>query len=218
MMLVKAGTFAMGATPEQQNPYRDEKPAHCVTLTHNYYMGQTEVTQALWRAVMGNDPSYFKGDNLPVEQVSWDDCKEFIGRLNELTGLVFRLPTEAEWEFAARGGNNSRGYQYAGSNKLSEVAWFDDNSGHNTNSVMTRNPNELGIYDMSGNVFEWCYDCYDKYSSELQTDPTGPANASNRMFRGGSWNQVANCCRVACRSINEPVRNSELGFRLALTE
>ena len=168
---------------------------------------------------MGNDPSYFKGDNLPVEQVSWDDCKEFIGRLNELTGLVFRLPTEAEWEFAARGGNNSRGYQYAGGNNLSEVAWYRDNSGKKPHPVKTKRPNELGLYDMSGNVWEWCQDCFGDYSSELQTDPAGSADARFRVYRGGSCRNDAGFCRVANRDYSTPNdRVYPLGLRLALSE
>ena len=219
MMLVKAGAFTMGATPEQQDPGYAEKPAHSVTLTHDYYIGETEVTQALWQAVMGSNPSYYKGDDLPVEQVSWDECQKFIGRLNELTGRVFRLPTEAEWEFAARGGNNSRGYQYAGGNNLSEVAWYRDNSGKKPHPVKTRRPNELGLYDMSGNVCERCQDWFGDYSSELQTDPAGPADASWRVFRGGSWNSLAWGCRIASRDNSFPdYRDSNLGLRLALSE
>ena len=219
MMLVKAGTFTMGATPEQQDPNRGEKPAHRVTLTHDYYMGETEVTQALWYAVMGSNPSYVKGDHLPVEKVSWYDCQEFVGRLSELTGRVFRLPTEAEWEFAARGGNNSRGYQYAGSNNLDEVAWYCDNR---TQHVKSKRPNELGLYDMSGNVFEWCQDWEGDYCSESQTDPTGPgpaADASRRMARGGSFCDGAWYCRVACRVDYSPNdHNFRYGLRLALSE
>ena len=124
MVRVEAGTFTMGATPEMKKPYEDEKPAHQVTLTNDYYIGKYEVTQALWQAVMGNNPYKFKGDNLPVEKVSWDDCQEFISKLNSITGKTFRLPTEAEWEYAARGGNKSRGYQYSGSSNLSDVAWY----------------------------------------------------------------------------------------------
>ena len=166
MVRVKAGTFTMGATAEMKNPYDDEKPTHRVTLTNDYYIGKYEVTQALWQAVMGNNPSKFKGDNLPVEQVSWNDCQEFISKLNRITGKLFRLPTEAEWEYAARGGKKSRGYQYSGSNNLSDVAWYDDNSVIKIHAVGTKQPNKLGIY-MRGNVWEWCQDRYDKYSSNL---------------------------------------------------
>ena len=156
MVRVEGGTFHMGATSEQKDEAWDrEKPVHSVTLS-SYYIGKTEVTQALWQAVMGSNPSNFKGSNLPVECVCWNDCQEFIQKLNSLTGRNFRLPTEAEWEFACRGGNNSRGYKYSGSNNLGSVAWYDDNSGGQTHPVATKAPNELGIYDMSGNVWEWC--------------------------------------------------------------
>ena len=187
MVRVEAGTFTMGATPEMKDPYEDEKPTHRVTLTNDYYMGKYEVTQALWQTVMGNNPSNFKGDNLPVEKVSWDDCQEFISKLNRITGKTFRLPTEAEWEYAARGGNKSRGYQYSGSNNLLDVAWFRDNSGSKTHAVGTKQPNELGIYDMSGNVCEWCHDWYGAYSSSSQVNPTGANSGSYRVIRGGSW-------------------------------
>ena len=165
MVRVEAGTFTMGATAEMKDPWDDEKPTHRVTLINDYYIGKYEVTQALWKAVMGNNPSEFKGDNLPVEQVSWKDCQKFLSKLNRITGKMFRLPTEAEWEYAARGGNKSRGYQYSGSNNLLDVAWYDDNSGRKTHAVGTKQPNELGIYDMSGNVCEWCQDWYGKYNS-----------------------------------------------------
>lgn len=174
MVWVEGGTFRMGATSEQgSDAWGGEKPVHSVTLS-GYYIGKTEVTQALWKAVMGSNPSEFKGDNLPVEQVSWDDCQEFIRKLNSLTGQHFRLPTEAEWEFACRGGNNSCGYKYSGSNDIDNVAWYFDNSGHKTHPVGTKAQNELGIYDMSGNVWEWCSDWYGNYSSGAQTNPKGP--------------------------------------------
>ena len=150
MARVEGGTFRMGATSEQEDEAdSDETPVHSVTLS-GYYIGKTEVTQALWQAVMGSNPSRFKGSDLPVECVSWNDCQEFIKKLNRLTGRNFRLPTEAEWEFACRGGNNSRGYKYSGSNDIDNVAWYWDNSGEKTHPVGTKAPNELGIYDMSG--------------------------------------------------------------------
>ena len=219
MVRVEAGTFTMGATSEMKDPYGDEKPAHQVTLTNDYYIGKYEVTQALWQAVMGNNPYYFKGDNLPVERVSWDDCQEFISKLNSITGKTFRLPTEAEWEYAARGGNKSRGYQYSGSSNLSDVAWYDGNSGNKTHSVGSKQANELGIYDMTGNVWEWCQDWYDSYSSSSQVNPTGANSGGCRVNRGGSWSYNAGRCRSSFRNYSKPgYRISDLGFRLFLSE
>ena len=187
MVHVQGGTFTMGCTSEQGGDcWDDEKPAHSVTLS-DYYIGETEVTQALWRAVMGSNPSYWKGDNLPVEKVSWDDCQTFVRKLNQMTGKTFRLPTEAEWEYAARGGNKSLGYKYSGSNTLSSVAWYDGNSSNNTHPVKGKQPNELGLYDMSGNVWEWCQDRYGSYNSSSQTNPAGASSGSYRVCRGGSW-------------------------------
>ena len=219
MVKVGAGTFTMGATSEMQNPVDGEKPAHQVTLTNNYYMGKTEVTQALWKAVMGSNPSSFNDYNKPVENVSWDDCKTFIKKLNQATGKNFRLPTEAEWEFAARGGNNSRHYQYSGSNNIDDVAWYDQNSSNTTHDVATKSPNELGLYDMSGNVLEWCQDWYGNYSSSAQTNPTGPSSGSYRVCRGGSWYYDAGYCRSSVRFFSSPdFRFSFIGLRLALSE
>ena len=216
MVWVDGGTFRMGATSEQGSEISDEKPVHSVTLS-GYYIGKTEVTQALWQAVMGSNPSYFEGDDLPVEQVSWDDCQEFIRKLNSLTGQNFRLPTEAEWEFACRGGNNSRGYKYSGSNYIDNVAWYDGNSGDKTHPVATKSPNELGIYDMSGNVWEWCADWYGDYSSGRQTNPKGPYGGSGHVNRGGSWYNFARNCRSSIRIDDYPTyRDDLLGLRLAL--
>ena len=187
MVFVKGGTFTMGATAEQIGYGNNETPAHQVTLS-DYFIGKTEVTQELWYAVMGNNPSYFtRSSRNPVEQVSWHDCQSFIQKLNQLTGLRFRLPTEAEWEYAARGGNKSKGYKYSGSNNIGDVAWCYDNSSETTHEVGTKAPNELGLYDMSGNVWEWCSDWYGRYSSSAQSNPTGPSSGSFRVFRGGSW-------------------------------
>lgn len=217
MMMVKAGTFTMGATSEMKDPEPDEKPTHQVTLTNDYYIGKTEVTQALWMAVMGNNPSYFIGDNLPVESVSWNDCQKFISKLNSLTGQNFRLPTEAEWEFAARGGNNSNHYQYSGSNELGDVAWYVGNSGDTTHVVATKQPNELGIYDMSGNVWEWCSDWFGNYSSSSLTNPTGPNSGSYRVLRGGGWSSLARNCRSSYRHGVAPGNGSlDDGLRLVL--
>ena len=219
MVKVEAGSFNMGATPEMENPWEDEKPVHRVTLTNNYYIGKYEVTQALWQAVMGSNPSGFKGDNLPVEEVSWNECQDFISKLNAMTGKRFRLPTEAEWEYAARGGNKSRGYQYSGSNTIGDVAWYDGNSGSKTHAVGTKQPNELGIYDMAGNVWEWCEDWKGSYSSSPQTNPTGAVSGSYRVRRGGSWLSSARYCQSSYRDSNTPVcRYSELGLRLVLSE
>ena len=225
MVAVEGGTFTMGATSEQGSDAWDrEKPTHSVTLS-SYSIGETEVTQALWQAVMGSNPSYFSGSNKPVETVSWDDCQDFIRRLNALTGENFRLPTEAEWEFAARGGNKSWGYKYAGSNNIDNVAWYYNNSyakGENssdygTHNVATKSPNELGLYDMSGNVWEWCQDWYGDYSSGSQTNPTGPSSGSSRVCRGGGWDGGAGGCRVSYRDYITPdYRGSNLGLRLAL--
>ena len=217
MVKVEGGTFTMGATSEQgSDPYSDEYPAHQVTLS-DFMIGKTEVTQELWQAVMGRNPSEFKGSDLPVEKVSWKDCQEFIKKLNSLTGLQFRLPTEAEWEYAARGGNKSKGYKYSGSNDIESVAWYDSNSSSKTHAVATKSPNELGLYDMSGNVWEWCSDWYGDYSSGSQTNPKGPSSGSYRVGRGGSWGSGARNCRVSIRStINPDSGTRTQGMRLAL--
>ncbi len=234
MVAVQGGTFIMGATAEQGSDVSDdEKPAHQVTLS-SYSIGQTEVTQELWQAVMGSNPSNFQastnanyGTNLqrPVERVNWDACQTFISKLNQLTGQNFRLPTEAEWEYAARGGNRSQGYKYAGSNTLDDVAWYWDNipsqsrgtAGFGTQTVATKAPNELGLYDMTGNVSEWCQDWWSRYSSDAQVNPTGPSTGFSRMVRGCSWCNYAKYCRVSYRkSITPSSPNDWLGLRLAL--
>ena len=217
MVFVEGGTFTMGATSEQETDmWNDEKPAHQVTLS-SYSIGRYEVTQEEWRTVMGNNPSEFKGDKRPVEMVSWDDCQKFIRKLNTMTSMHFRLPTEAEWEFAARGGNNSRGYKYAGGNDLGTVAWYDGNSGSKTHSVGQKQPNELGLYDMSGNVWEWCNDWYGQYTPSMKTNPCGASTGLKHVRRGGGWGNVARNCRVSRRypSNSTSMRNNR-GFRLAL--
>ena len=216
MVYIQGGTFMMGATSEQGwDADGDEKPAHQVTLSA-FSIGQYEVTQEEWQAVMGSNPSDFKGAKRPVDNVSWNDCQEFIRKLNAMTGRRFRLPTEAEWEYAARGGNRSQGYKYSGSNNLNSVAWYWDNSSETTHDVGQKSPNELGIYDMSGNVWEWCSDWYGNYSSSSQTNPTGSYSGSSRGNLGGSWNYFARGCRVSDRSLSTPdYRSSILGFRLA---
>ena len=236
MIRVDGGTFMMGATKAQDNnAHYSESPVHEVTLS-TYMMGETEVTQALWQAVMGSNPSKFTGDPLrPVETVSWNDCQKFLKKLNKLTGKSFRLPTEAEWEYAARGGRKSKGFKYSGSNNLDEVAWYGQNSGDKrlygtilysgevaSNNSMThpvgkKSPNELGLYDMSGNVEEWCSDGYGIYRSSAQTNPQGDPSGTLRVSRGGSWNYNFPGCRSTFRDLHRPrYAFDNQGLRLAL--
>ena len=218
MVTVEGGTFTMGATPEQGSDASiDEKPAQQVTLS-SFSIGQTEVTQALWQAVMGRNPSNFTGDlQRPVEKVSWNACQDFISKLNRLTGKTFRLPTEAEWEYAARGGNRSKGYKYSGSNTIGDVAWYTSNSNSQTHTVATKAANELGLYDMSGNVWEWCQDWYGSYSGEAQTDPKGSMYGLSRVYRGGSLYGNVRGCRVSYRYGYTPSNTfNDIGLRLAL--
>jgi len=216
MIEVKGGTITMGCTPEQGGDCRDaEKPAHQIQIS-DFFIGKYEVTQAEWKAVMGDNPAHYKGDNLPVELVSWNDVQEFIGKLNALTGIPYRLPTEAEWEFAARGGVNSKGYKYSGSNTANDVAWIDSNSSKTTHPVGSKSPNELGIYDMSGNVMEWCADWLGQYTDGGKVNPKGANSGTYRVGRGGSWNSQDRVVRVSARSgINPDSRAMNLGFRLA---
>ncbi|MBP5515729.1 MAG: formylglycine-generating enzyme family protein [Bacteroidales bacterium] len=227
MVYVEGGTFTMGCTSEQGSDCDCwEKPYHQVTLS-NYYIGETEVTQALWKAVMGSEPTYMDGwtsefgygDNYPAYRVSWDDVQIFIRELNRITGRTFRLPTEAEWEYAARGGSKSRGYKYSGSESIDSVAWYRDNSGNKTHPVKTKRPNELGLYDMSGNVSEWCSDWFGSYIILSQTNPEGSSSGSYRVNRGGSWGMHAWRCRVSDRNhFNASLHNFILGFRLVLVQ
>jgi len=199
-VLVETGTFVRSIGNERRE----------VIIEKDYWISKCPVTQAQYRAVIGTNPSYFKGDNLPVEQVNWDEAVAFCRKVGG------RLPTEAEWEFAARGGNNSQGYEYSGSNDINQVAWYSDNSGKTTHTVGTKSPNELGIYDMNGNVWEWCSDWYGDYPNGLVINPTGPDNGSNRVARGGSWNNGSQGCRVANRSYFSPSnRYNKLGLRVA---
>lgn len=216
MICVEGGTFQMGSN--ESDACKDERPVRLVTL-NNYYIGQTEVTQALWQAVMDGNPSKFQGDGqLPIESISWEDCQTFIKKLNQLTGQRFRLPTEAEWEYAARGGKYSKGYKYSGSNTLGDVAWYTDNSGGKTHPVASKHANELGLYDMSGNVEEWCQDWYGTYPSSSQINPTGPNSGSCRLHRGGSWNNYYRSCRISLRSESVPLyQKFNLGLRLAMS-
>ena len=218
MVFVEGGTFTMGATGKlAEGAESDEKVLHEVTLS-SYYICKYEVTQALWKTIMGKNPSNFVGDRLPVENVTWYDCQEFIGKLDSLTGLAFRLPTEAEWEYAARGGNKTQDFRFSGSDDPDEVAWHNANSGGSTHSVGSKKPNELGLYDMSGNVYEWCNDWKGKYPSEPQTNPQGPATGTNRVNRGGRWGGSINACRVSDRSMCNPnMRFYHIGLRLVLS-
>lgn len=227
MVFVESGTFTMGATAEQQEPFDDEKPPHRVTLTKDFYIGETEVTQALWKAVMGFTPTASGsqwsterglGDDFPAYYISYKDVQQFISQLNSLTGAQFRMPTEAEWEYAARGGSKSKGYQYSGSNNIGDVAWYDGNSGSKTHAVKTKKANELGLYDMSGNVLELCSDWKGDYTSSSAVDPTGADSGGWRVYRGGSWDYYARFCRVAIRFGYGPSdRRYDFGFRLALS-
>jgi len=215
MVYVEGGTFTMGCTSEQGSDCEsDERPTHQVTLS-SYYIGKFEVTQELWKAVMGYNPSNFKSSNLPVEQVSWIDIQGFISQLKSLTGHSYRLPTEAEWEYAARGGNISNIYRFSGSNYIDQVAWFGNNSSSTTHSCGSKQPNELDIYDMSGNVWEWCQDWYGTFSPDSQTNPQGALISSYRVLRGGSWPDNNKGCHNSSRGYGRPeYRANDFGFRL----
>ncbi|MDA3838123.1 MAG: formylglycine-generating enzyme family protein [Candidatus Delongbacteria bacterium] len=218
MVFVEGGTFQMG--DEIGDLPNGSRPVHKVTVS-DFYIGKTVVTQAQYKEVMGTNPSYFKGDNLPVEQVSWYDAVEFCKKLSKMKGVTYRLPTEAEWEYAARGGNKSRGYKYSGSNDVDDVAWYFGNklgSLGSTNPVGSKQPNELGIFDMSGNLLELCWDWYGSYTSDAQTDPTGLTSGTYRVLRGGFWLTGASFCRVANRSTLIPSYGFYyFGFRVART-
>lgn len=227
---VDGGTFWMGRDDEYSYSL-NERPRHSVSVS-DFFIGKYEVTQQLWKQVMGNNPSKYKGSNQPVENVSWDDCQKFITLLNRRRGEMnlgefsdwhFRLPTEAEWEYAAQGGNKSRGFVFAGSNDLSEVAWYYENSNSQTHDVGGKNPNELGIYDMSGNVWEWCEDRYDGsyYETSPSMNPHGPLSGSERVVRGGDYSHPYKIgCLVWNRSCNTQNSNTSeiglIGLRLVL--
>ena len=228
MIGVEGGTFMMGANPaiDGGDQTLDELPAHQVTVS-SFSIGQTEVTQELWIAVMGSNPSYCSSFNdrfeddfrRPVEDVSWRYCRQFIDSLNKLTGRHFRFPTEAVWEFAARGGNQSQGYKYAGSNNVDEVAWHQFNCermGLPTQPVGSKKPNELGLYDMSGNVDEWVQDWWSDYTEEAQVNPRGPYSGTKKVFRGGAWQIIQKWHRCATRAADyDYVPISFIGLRLA---
>ena len=218
LVAVQGGTFWIGCSSEQAEDCEDnEHPVQQVTLS-DFYIGKYEVTQAQWRAVMGTSPSYYKNcDNCPVEGISWNDIQPFLGKLNVLTGKNYRLPTEAEWEYAARGGNKSKGFKYSGSNRVRKVGWYWNNSGEKTHPVGQKKPNELGIYDMTGNVWEWCQDWYGDYGGGRQTNPRGPSSGSRRVYRGGGWRNKAMGTRVSRRDYGFlGLRGGSVGFRLAL--
>lgn len=216
MVHVEGGTFIMGDSTKRNTRWSTylEAPAHQVTVS-SFSIGKYEVTQKEWCAVMGSNPSSFIGDNLPVNSVSWIECQIFIDKLNTITGMSFRLPTEAEWEFAARGGNKSRGYMYAGSNIIESIAWFKDNGQNKIHPVGSKSPNELGLYDMSGNVWEWCYDWFKLYDSSTQHNPVGPSSGETRVVRGGSFCNEANQLQILIRYGSGPNNhNNYQGFRL----
>lgn len=219
MIAIEGGSFMMGATPEQGDSVRaNEKPVHKVTVD-DFYIGETEVTQELWSALMENNPSHFKSDqgNLPVETVFWFEVHDFIKKLNDKTGLIFRLPFEAEWEYAARGGQKSTNKKYAGSDNIDEVAWYVNNSEETTHPVASKKANELGLYDMTGNVLEWCLDWYGNYSIDEQNNPHGAMTGDAHIERGGCWaideNRMTNSYRDCDKA---EYRNYTTGFRLVL--
>lgn len=215
MVKVKGGAFDMGAADNQSSESHDvDYPVHNVTLD-GFQIGKTEVTQKLWTAVMGYNPSTFIDDDKPVENVSWTDCIIFIQKLNDITNCNFRLPTDAEWEFAARGGRKSKHYKYAGSDDLNEVAWNINNSNKTSHKVATKSPNELGIYDMSGNVWEWCDDWFYEFDKKATRNPVGRIPSQYKIDRGGGWNRLPRCITSYRGRDVIDYRDSNLGFRLA---
>lgn len=225
MLKVDGGFFTMGGTPEQPKPNTDETPTHKVSLS-DYYIGETEVTNDLWEAVMGvnfsllNNNAYSSTDlDMPKTNITWNECQRFINRLNSMTGLLFSLPTEAQWEYAARGGKQSHNYIYSGSNTPKDIAWYEKNSGEYVQQVKRKQPNELGIYDMSGNVWEWCSDWYAPYSNEEQNNPQGPQNGKARVMRGGCVANKDKFLRLSSRNCSNPEEQANaLGMRLVLTD
>ena len=213
---IRPALFTMGSPPSESGR-RENEARHRVMLTRPYYLQATEVTQGQWKSIMGDNPSRFKGcgDDCPVEQVSWNEVQAFIGKMNKKEeGIIYRLPTEAEWEFAARG--RGEPFLYAGGNDIEAVAWYSGNSKGRTHPVGLKAANGLGLYDMSGNVYEWCLDWYGNYPEGAVTDPPGPSSGGHRVLRGGSWYYDERSCRVAVRIIGIPFSRSDtLGFRLA---
>ena len=219
LIKVDGGKFQMGGTSEQEKARTDEFPVHWVTLS-DYFIGETEVTNELWSAIMNSTPSIiFSQPEQPVNNVTWYDCQKFVNRLSSLTGLHFTLPTEAQWEFAARGGNKSKNYIYSGSNNLKDVGWFKNNSKSNVKVIKQLKPNELGIYDMSGNVYEWCSDWYGLYKSEDYVDPKGPESGTQKINRGASAGEKDALARVSSRYTNNPNSKFQaMGLRLVMIE
>ena len=219
LIKVKGGEFQMGGTAEQKKAKTDEFPLHNVVLS-DYYIGETEVTNELWSAIMQSNPTIDFSDPLqPVNNVSWYDCQRFMNRLSSLTGIRFTFPTEAQWEFAARGGNKSKHLVYAGSDKAKDVGWYKSNSKGVLKTVKSLEPNELGIYDMSGNVYEWCSDWYGLYKKGTIHDPKGPEAGTTKVNRSGGAGEIEHLTRVSCRSNDNPNRkHPAIGFRLAAIE
>ncbi len=219
MVYVNGGTFSMGS---ENTVYPNEHPVHNVTLS-DYYLAKVTITQKQWDAIMGENSlwseNYGKGDNYPANFISYEQAKQFIKRLNDYSGLKFRLPTEAEWEYAACGGQQSQGYSYSGSNDANMVAWHRGNANGAMHPVAKRVPNELGLYDMSGNVWEWCSDWYGIYPTESVTNPTGPATGSKRVVRGGSFTYDAEFSRCKTRNyLPETNQSLAVGLRLAISK
>ncbi len=221
MIYLKGGEFMMGSNSKEA--FDSEKPVHKVQVCQ-FYIGQYPVTQALWQHIMGNNPSHFKGSRRPVEQVSWEDVQKFISKLNTVSERIYRLPTEAEWEYAARGGNQSKSYAFSGSDKLSEVGWYVENAHEESKPLGLKRENELGLFDMCGNVFEWCQDWYDdnyyKYcvDGKLFNNPKGPSDGELKVVRGGCWSYLPIYCRSTNRD-GSPLssRDNDMGFRLVST-
>lgn len=214
---VISGVFTMGATKEMRNPTGVEFPAHEVRLSNDFYIGETLVTQKFWESIMGNNPSWFKGESHPIDSVSFNDVKRFIKKLNMLTNLKFRLPYEAEWEYAARGGVKASHTRYIGGDSVQEIGWYNGNSKKQSHEVKMKSPNELGLYDMGGNVWEWCQDLYSTYDTSAQVDPKGPSTGASRVVRGGSWSMGTRGCRASYRDkCVSGRRGYDLGLRLVL--
>jgi formylglycine-generating enzyme required for sulfatase activity len=219
MVLIPAGEFMMGSPEKEQGRWANEGLQHKVKITKPFYLGKCEVTQAQWQRGMGNNPSFFKGtDKLPVENVSWNDCQEFVKKVSAMGQGVCRLPTEAEWEYACRAGTTTRFYSGDDDGSLDRIAWYRDNSGDKTHEVGGKAANAFGLYDMSGNVWEWCSDWYaDSYANAQEKDPTGPGTGEFRVLRGGGWSSIPEYCRSARRvGLSPGYRVDFIGFRVAV--